>query len=194
MEPRITSEAIACIHPQGTRLFRSTWAARGALYDNAVKRIGDTFWQVSPPGNCAPGHCACPSPGPANQVARNANAAIFAGDQTQETVFIPASGNMQRMIVEGRVEFRGLVDAGPLRAAWSWYSVPRGTRIRKPRSKLRAAGRAGARANSGTPMRSRSLPARSHPRRRRSKSRRCATERFEFRSLARSASVIDRSL
>jgi hypothetical protein len=44
---------------------------------------GGTFWQVNPPCDSAR-----PSPGPANQAARNANAAIFARHGKQETVFI----------------------------------------------------------------------------------------------------------
>jgi len=49
---------------------------------------GGTFWQLSPAGNCAPGNCARPSPGPASQAASNANAAILACDEKQHTVFI----------------------------------------------------------------------------------------------------------
>src|ERR1700730_1810815 len=49
---------------------------------------GSGFWQVSPPGNCAPDNCVCPSPSPAGQAARNANAAIFGRDGKQETIFI----------------------------------------------------------------------------------------------------------
>src|SRR5215472_14657176 len=51
---------------------------------------GGTFLQVSPPGNCASGDCAFPSPGPANHAASNVNAAILARDGKQETVFIDA--------------------------------------------------------------------------------------------------------
>src|SRR5215469_5145518 len=51
---------------------------------------GGTLLQVSPPGNCASGDCARPSPGSANQAASNANAAILARDGKQETVFIEA--------------------------------------------------------------------------------------------------------
>src|SRR6516225_8457144 len=53
-----------------------TWPSGGAL------------WQVSPPGNCALGNCACPSPGIANQAASKANTAILAREGKQETVFI----------------------------------------------------------------------------------------------------------
>jgi hypothetical protein len=50
---------------------------------------GGTFWQLNPAGDCTrPSHCARPSPGPANHALSNANAAIFARDGKQETVFI----------------------------------------------------------------------------------------------------------
>src|SRR6516164_8449371 len=51
---------------------------------------GGTFWQLRPPGSCAPGDCARPSPGPANQAASNANAVILARDGKRETAFIDA--------------------------------------------------------------------------------------------------------
>ena len=51
---------------------------------------GGSFWQVSPAGNCVVGDCARPSPGPANQAASNANAAILVRDGKQETLFIDA--------------------------------------------------------------------------------------------------------
>jgi hypothetical protein len=44
---------------------------------------GGPFWQLNPPENSAR-----PSPGPAKQVASNADAAIFARNGKQETVFI----------------------------------------------------------------------------------------------------------
>jgi len=58
--------------------FEVTWPSGGVL------------WQVSPPGNCALGNCACPSHSPANQAARRANAVILAREEKQETVFIHA--------------------------------------------------------------------------------------------------------
>jgi hypothetical protein len=44
---------------------------------------GSGFWQVNPAAGCAR-----PSPGPANQAASKANAAILVPEGKQETVFI----------------------------------------------------------------------------------------------------------
>src|ERR1700757_4958006 len=41
---------------------------------------GGAFWQLSPVAGCASGDCARPSPGPANQAASNAHAAILMCD------------------------------------------------------------------------------------------------------------------